>query len=459
MENLIDRLYKLQEKEPDLIIRKINVKKNKSIYIINSIGLTDSANINDFILKNLTYNYKGLENIPTINLKFINESELLYYVLNGFACVIDEDKIGAFEARSTLDRGVTEPTSEPTIRGAKDSFTENYQKNLGLIRRRVKTEKLHLEEMSIGTETKTRIGIFYIEGLCKNELVDKLKNELKIIQNKNLIDSNNLRELLITENKKILPILKSTELPNNAARNLLEGRIVLTIENTPSVLIVPSFFIDFFKTNEDYNVKPLFSSFLRLVRIIAFFLAIFLPAAYIALTNYDQEIIPTSLLINFSLQRASVPFPTIIEVLILLFTFEILHEGDTRIPNNVGSSLSILGALVLGESAVSAGLISPIIVIVVALTSICSLLFVYHDMQGMVRFYRYFVMILACLFGIIGLLTGFLFLLISLCSIKTFGLPYLLPLTPLYKDSTSDSLIRKSSHDIKIEAPYLKEEL
>ena len=178
MENLIERLYKLQEKEPDLIIRKISVRKNKYIYIINSIGLTDSANINDFILKNLTYNYKGLENIPTINLKFINESELLYYVLNGFACVIDEDKIGAFEARSTLDRGVTEPTSEPTIRGAKDSFTENYQKNLGLIRRRVKTENLHLEEISIGTETKTRVGIFYIEGLCKNELVEKLKSEL-----------------------------------------------------------------------------------------------------------------------------------------------------------------------------------------------------------------------------------------------------------------------------------------
>lgn len=446
MNKIIKKLYKKKESMPDLLIRKIRVSFIKSIYIVCSEGLSNSFSINDFILKYISNHYSSLDNIPSINSKKINENEILKYVLNGFTAVIDKNEIIVFEARADIDRGVTEPTSEPTIRGSKDSFTENYQKNIGLLRRRIKSENLVLEELEIGKNTKTHIGIFYLEDICDKKLVSDIKNKLNKIKNKDLIDSNNLRELITSENSLIMPSLKSTELPNTAARYILEGRIVISIENSPSLIILPSFFIDFFKNNEDYNIKPFFASFIRIIRIIAFFTSIYLPSIYIAITNFDQELIPTSLLINFSLQRINVAFPSIIEMLILLFTFEILHEGDNRIPNAVGSSLSILGALVLGESAVSAGLISPIIVIIVALSSICSLLFVYHDMQSVIRFYRYFLMLLSCIFGIIGLLIGTIIFLTHISSIKTFSISYLNPLVPLKKNSLNDSIIRKISN-------------
>ena len=443
MNNIIDNLYKLKKKMPDLLIREIKVSSFKSVFIICSEGLTNSDAVNDFILENISNNYKGIKNIPSINFIEIKENEILYYVLNGFTCVIDKNDIVVFEARANIDRGVTEPSSEPTIRGSKDSFTENYQKNIGLLRRRIKTEDLYLEEITLGKSTKTRIGIFYIKDKVNNDLLEDLKNKLNAIKSSDIIDTNSLREALTNVDNSLIPTLKATEIPNTAARYLLEGRIVINIENSPSLLIVPSFFIDFFKNNEDYNVKPIFASFIRIIRILAFLIAIYLPASYIALTNFDQEIIPTSLLINFSMQRESVAFPSIVEMIILLFTFEILHEGDSKIPNSVGSSLSILGALVLGESAVSAGLISPIIVIVVALSSICSLLFVYHDMQGYIRFYRYFLMALSALFGIIGLLIGSIVFLIHISSIETFSTSYLNPLVPIKKHSFDDSIIRK----------------
>lgn len=458
MNKIIEDLYKKQKLMPDLLIRKIKVNLFNYVYIICNEGLSSSKNINDFILRYLSSNnYKSLANIPSINSKEINEDEILFYVLNGFACVIENDNIFAFEMRSEIDRGVTEPTSEPTIRGSKDSFTENYQKNIGLIRKRIKTDKLKLEEITIGTDTKTKVGIFYIKDLSDYSLVTKVKNELNNVKSKNLIDSNNLRELLINEHSSIMPVLKSSELPNNAARYLLDGRIIICLENSPSILIIPSFFIDFFKNNEDYNVKPVFASFIRIVRLIAFFLAIYLPALYIALTNFDQEIIPNSLLVNFALQRVNVAFPSIIEMFILLFAFEILHEGDSKIPNSVGSSMSILGALVLGDAAVSAGLISPIIVIIVAACSICSLLFIYHDMQGVIRFYRYFFMILSCTFGIIGLLIGTLVFLIHICNLKTFDIPYLTPLVPLRKKELNDSIIRNNSFKEK-RKPFMRSE-
>lgn len=447
MNKIVEKLYKKKEEMPDLNIRKIT-NNLKSIYVIRSEGLTSTDSVNDFVLKYLSYKSSNILNIPSINAINIKEEEIFFYLLNGFVIVIDNNTIIAFEARATLDRGINEPSSEPSIRGSKDAFTENYQKNIGLIRRRIKDEKLILKEFYMGEITKTKIGVLYLDELVDKKLVNDVINKLNLIINKNLIDSNNLRELLV-DSSSLFPRIKTTEVPNNASRSLLEGKIIITVDNTPSVLIIPSFFIDFFKNNEDYNIKPLYSSISRIIRILSFFIAILLPGFYIALTNYDQEIIPISLLINFSIQRANVPFPTIIETLILLITFEILHEGDTRIPNNVGSSLSILGALVLGQSAVSAGLISPIIVIVVALSSICSLIFVYHDIEGVIRVYRYLIMILSSLFGIIGFLTGILCLLINLCKVNTFNIPYLTPIIQYKKKSLKDSIFRKSSKYLK----------
>ena len=217
----------------------------------------------------------------------------------------------------------------------------------------------------------------------------------------------------------------------------------------------PTFFLDYFTSSEDYYHKPFFASFMRIIRVLAFFTSITLPALFIAVINYDPEILPISLLINFSEQRNNVPFPLIIEAFILMLTFELLYEGDSRTPNNRGTSLSVLGALVLGDAAVQAGLISPIMVIVVSISAISSLIFIYHDIQGSIRFYKYFLMIMAALFGIIGFIIGMQYFLLDICSIKTFGKPYTLPTSPYLKDDQKDAYMKSSIKKIKKRPSYL----
>lgn len=465
---IIKELIELKKKMPDLIVKDIKVGCFKHVYIITNEAVSSGDKVNDFILKyfsersifgsNILKNLKRdvEENIPSINYKDVKSREsLLEFLFSGFTIVIYKNEAVAYETRAELDRGVSEPTGEPVIRGPKDSFTENYNKNIGLIRKRIKSEHLCLEEVSVGRQTKSKVGIMYMENICELDIVEEMKNTLESINIDGVMDVNNFKSFLNKKNHTLFPTLLYTEKPDDTCRFLLDGRIVVTMENSPSVLIAPTFFVDFFHSSEDYYHKPFFSSFLRIVRFIAYFLAIITPALFIAIITYDQEILPVSLLINFTMQRSQVPFPAIVEAFILMFTFELLYEGDARTPSNRGTSLSILGALILGDAAVQAGIISPIMVIVIAVSAISSLVFIYYDTQGSIRFWRYILMILSALFGIIGFLCGFILLIINLCTIKTFGKPYLLPLAPFLSKEQSNALLRRDLKKIEKRPSYL----
>ena len=451
IDKIIKKLENMQKHFPDLIIKKIKVGLFKHVYIITTDSVSSGEKVNDAILKywsNKSLVKRNFEKIgddiynyvPSINMKEVKiEKDVLYYIYNGFTVILaDKEGVGyAFETRADIDRGVTESSSEPNIKGPKDSFAENYQKNIGLIRKRIKSENLYLDELTLGKESKTKVGLFYMNNICDENLVSEVKEKLNQINIDGVLDTGYLKELIRKENK-----------------NLLDGKIAIVMENSPSVLLVPTLFIDFFKNQEDYNQKAFFSTFLRVIRILAFWLAITMPAFYLAITTCDQEIIPTSLLINFAIQREGVPFPAFIEALILLISFEILNEGDSRIPSARTTSLSILGALILGEAAVNAGIISPIMVIVIAITSICSLLFSYLDIQAAIRFWRYTLMIFASFFGIIGMFVGILFMFVNMCSIKSFGKPYLMPFTPFYKDAQKNAILRRSLNKINLRPKY-----
>lgn len=461
---LINKYINMQSHFPDLIIKKIKLGLFKHVYIITSDSVSSGDKVNDFILKYYSARsfFKSrfsneIENfIPSINMKEITkENEILYYVYNGFTVVLEKNKIFAFETRAEIDRGVTESSSEPNIKGPKDSFAENYQKNIGLIRKRIKSEELYLDELTLGKESKTKVGIFYMNNIAEETLVNEVKNKLKKINIDGVLDNGYLKELFRKENKTIFPTIKSTEKPDNVCKNILDGKIAIVMENSPSVLIIPTFFIDYFKYTEDYSNKSITSSFLRIIRMIAFIISITLPAFYIAITTCDQEIIPTSLLVNFAMQREGVPFPGIVEAILLLLAFEILNEGDSKIPSARTTSLSILGALILGEAAVSAGVISPIMVIVIAITSVCSLLFSYLDIGGAIKFWRYTLMFFSCFFGIIGLFIGTLFMIVNMCSIKSFGKPYLLPFSPFFLEEQKNALLRFPISKLKKRERYL----
>jgi len=465
---IIKKLKDIQTHMPDLIIKDIKVGPFKHVFIVTNETVSSGDRVNDFILKyfsNKSINSKNIlknlkrdieDNIPSINYKNINdENTMLELLFSGFTIVIYKDEVIAYETRAELDRGVTEPTSEPVIRGPKDSFTENYNKNVGLIRKRIKSEHLCLEEVTVGVQTKSKIGIMFMENIVENSLVEEVKKTLEDINIDGVIDVNNFKSYFDKNNHTLFPTLLYTEKPDDVCRYLLEGRVIVTMENSPSVLIAPTFFVDFFQNSEDYYHKPFFSSFLRIIRFISFFLAIITPALFIAIITYDQEILPISLLINFTEQRSLVPFPAVVEAFLLMFTFELLYEGDSRTPANRGTSLSILGALILGDAAVQAGLISPIMVIVIAVSSISGLIFIYFDIQGSIRFWRYALMIFSSLFGIVGFMCGFLLLLINLCTIKSFGKPYLLPMSPFIMEAQGNAIIRKSLKKNKKRPNYL----
>ena len=437
---------------PDLQIKEITYGINK-VYILNIQTLSSSQLTNKYVLDYLSNRSllkneflgikKDIENyIPSISFIELekNEDKIYEYLFNGFTILIYKDEILAFETRATLDRGVNTPTSEPVIKGPKDSFNENYNTNLGLVRKRVKDKNLYIKELTLGSKTNTKICIFYMNDIVDKELLEYTINKIKEIKTDKILDTYYIKELIKNENKTLFPTIKSTEKPDTIAKALTEGKICILTENSDNALIIPTFFIDYFYIEEDNYHKNFYTKFIKIIRLFAFFITIFAPSIYLSLITYDQQMLPTSLLINFTTQRYTVPFPAFIEALILMFTFEILYEADALKPSSRGTSLSILGALVLGDAAVSAGIISPIMVIVVAITEISSMFFSYHDFQSFIRAYRYLLMILSSVLGMIGILFGFILLLTNLCDIKSFGKPFLIPYSPIINKTKKEKI-------------------
>lgn len=437
--NIIKTLKNSKEHMPDLQIKEVSFGLNK-LYIINLQSVSSSILTNEYIMEYLSeksilnklfFSKQDINNyIPSISFISIDEKDVFYYLFNGFSIIIYKDKIHALETRATLDRGVNEPTSEPTIKGPKDSFNENYNTNIGLIRKRIKTPLLHLKEFNLGKITNTKTCIFYIDNLVDKQLLNKIIDKINNLNVDKILDSYDIKTLISKDKTSLFPTIKSTEKPDTIAKSLTEGKICIMCENSNNILIIPTFFIDFFHNDEDNFHNKIYAKFIKTIRFIALFITIFAPSIYLALITYDEQMLPMSLLINFSIQRFSVPFPAIIESFILIITFELLNESDGLTPSTRGTSLSILGALVLGDAAVQAGIVSPITVIIIAITAISSLFFTYLDFQSFIRLYRYTLMIISSIFGFAGIILGFLFILTDLCNIKAFGKPFMIPFSP-----------------------------
>ena len=259
------------------------------------------------------------------------------------------------------------------------------------------------ESLFLGRKTNTSVNILYFDDIAEIDLVTHVKETLQKIDVDGILDSGTLADYLELENKTHFPTVIKTERPDTVASSLLEGKIAILVDTSPFVLVVPSFFSDFINPVSDNYNKENNVNFIKIIRLISFFLTITAPAIYIALINYNPETIPTSLLINFATQRDNVPFPAIIEAFLMLFIYEILRESDIRFPNSYGSAISILGALILGEAAVSAGFVSPIMIIVVAFTFITSLIFTEQEIVDAARYFRVIFLISSAVYGLYGI--------------------------------------------------------
>lgn len=451
----------------DIVTRKINVKGTDILCIyLESVASDDK--ISEFLMKEInTYSknkiltvnlFDKLKNtIPNSHITVESKLEDCFTKLaSGFTCIfIDGDKqYITVETKSKLDRGITESTSESIVRGPKDSFTENNSTNLGLIRKRIKDKNLWYDEIKIGRRTNTKVTIAYINGIANEHIVNNIKEKLKKIDIDGIIDSGNIRDFLI-QNQSIFPEIKSTERPDLACNSLLEGKIIILVENTPFTLILPITLNDFLHASEDYYQKSSNVSFTRILRYISFLITITIPGLYIALTTFNQEIIPDQLLISLAIQRDGVPFSTVFELVIMITTFEILRESDIRLPSTMGAAISIVGALVLGEAAVSAGIVSPIVIIVVAITSICGLLFTDIDFVNAIRWWRFIFIIFSAAAGLIGFVIATVLFINKLASITFDNVCYLAPFSPLYVKSINDSIIKLPNNKLKNRSPYI----
>ena len=464
---IVQKVKNLYGNSPDVNSRIINIK-GKNVGIIFLESSSQASTVSDFIIKGTLYTkenknifqniFEALKNnLFNSQLFIINDfNEFPYYLSSGFTIITvdDSDKAIVMETRAQLDRGVTESSSEPILRGSKDSFTESHSKNLGLIRKRIKDPNLWFDELKLGRRTKTRISIAYINGIADPQKFKKIKERLNKIDIDGVLDSGNIRDYLIKQ-KSIFPQIHSTERPDVVSQALLEGKIVIFVENCPFTLILPTVFIDYLHTSEDEYQKAENITFTRVLRVIALIITVFTPAIYIAITTYDQNTIPDKLLISLAIQREGVPFPTTFEIILLTAIFEILRESDIRSPNSMSAAMSIVGALVLGQAAVDAGIVSPITVIVVAFTSICSLIFTDIDFMNGIRAWRFIFILAASFLGIIGILSFAIIWLIKLASLENLNTSFLAPFAPFYKEEQLNTIYHAEEDKLITRPKYI----
>ena len=461
----IDYIKNINHNSSDIVSRVINNNGIRIGYIyLESVASDDKVSefLNKSIIgKNISNITNNLENnIYNSHISTINDLDnTFYYLSSGFTLIFIDNKSICItvETRISLDRGVSEATSEPIIRGPKDSFTENPSINIGLIRKRIKDSNLIFDEIIVGRRTKTKVNIAYIKDVVKLDRVIKVIDNIKKIDIDGIIDSGYIREFLYNQSSTVFPRTISTERPDLASTSLLDGKIVILVENSPYVLIIPGLFIDYFHSPEDNYQKPINASFLRFLRILCFFITICVPSLYVALMTFNPEIIPDELLISLALQRDGVPFPTAVEILVFVIIFEILRQADIHSPTVSGSAMNIVGAIVLGDAAVNAGIVSPIAIIIVAITSICELVLYDVDMINAVRFWRIVYIIASFFLGIIGFVSISFIFVTKLSSIVSFDTPYLTPISPLSITGIKNYLFRIERNKLFKRPKYLSD--
>ena len=335
-----------------------------------------------------------------------------------------------------------EPLTEPVVRGPKDGFTETLSDNIALIRRRLRDDRLRVERMTLGERSRTRVVIMYMMGIATPELVQEVRCRVGRIQIDAILGTGYIEEMIEDDPFTIFPLLKVTERPDVVSAGLLEGKVGLIIEGSPHVLLMPSTLVAEMQSAEDYYHRWPISSFMRSLRYVYLLIAFLGPAFYVAVTTFHHELVPTNLLVTLIAAREGVPFPAVLEALMMELTMEALREAGVRLPKVVGQAVSIVGALVIGESAVAAGLVSPVMVIVVALTAISSFIIPLYAMSLAVRLLRFVLVILAGTFGFFGIVVGLMALFVHLVSLRSFGVPYLSPIVPPTAGDQRDVFVR-----------------
>lgn len=344
--------------------------------------------------------------------------------------------------RLMQSRGIQEPQKEVVVRGPHQSFTEVIRVNTSLVRRIIKSPHLWMESFKIGRYSQTETAIMYVSGIADEKVIEEVRRRIKLIDIDAILDSSNVEELIQDSTISPFPTVFNTERPDVIAAELMEGKVAIFVDGSPYVLCVPALFVAFIHSAEDYYQRADISSLIRIVRYLAFGISLLLPSIYIAIITFHHEMLPTALLISVAAQRESVPFPAFVEAAAMELTFEILREAGIRMPKHVGPAISIVGTLVLGTAAVEAGIVSASMIIIVATTAIASFVIPTNNIAISFRLLRFPIMGLAAAFGFFGIIISVIIITLHLCSLRSFGVPYMAPFAPFSLQDQKDSIFR-----------------
>jgi len=462
MENRINSAYirDLFSKSSDVVVRPIKINQNNLIIHVFCVdGLVDQELFDEAVLKSLKFD-PYLARCQT-------ERQLMDYLLEGGAYHIftseetDYDLliksvlsgmialIFDFEAKAIIydlknfdKRSIEEPSEENVIKGSKESFIESMRTNTALIRRRIRSEKLVVEKLSAGRLSKTDMSLVYISDIANPDTVNKIREIINNIDIDNIPTAAFVEEYLNENKHSIFPQVMYTQRPDRVSSNLTDGRVALVVDGIPFVYILPCQLPMLMQSPDDYANHFLIGSSLRFLRYLSMIVTLFLPAFYIAATTYQSQMLPVQLSLSIQAAKQNVPFSSASEVLGLLIAFEILIEAGLRLPQAVGTAMSILGGLVVGQAAVEASLISPAVVVIVALAGISGFVMPNQDLSSAVRLVRFILAVLAAVAGFFGLVIGLIVLITHLCSLNNYGTAYLSPFVDVEERNIKDTIFR-----------------
>ncbi len=452
-------LQEIFSSSDDIIYRSIYSKNNTLQCLLVSIsGMFDKEIVNEHIIRPITETFntslfsssiffEEIKNnfISTMQVNSAHTFDVLTFALlsgNTLLFVQGCDEALIIDSGGWEKRNIEEPISEKTITGSREGFVETLHTNISLIRRRIRDIHLSVEILKVGRRTKTEVSILYLKGVVQDTIVDEIKDKIKKIDIDGIVSSPQIEQLIERYKWTPFPQILSTERVDKAVGNILEGRVLIIVDGSPFVLITPVTFASFFNSPDDYNERTIASSVMRIIRYFSFFLATTLPGLYLALTAYHPGMIPTPLVLTITSSRIGLPFPTFLEVLLMEFTLEILTEASIRLPKNAGQAVSIVGGLVIGQSAVQAGIVSPLIIIVVSLTALSSYTIPVYTFTLSSRMIRFPLIIIASILGLYGIVMAWIFLLIHLASINSFGIPYLGDFSPYKLEHFKDTMVK-----------------
>ncbi len=448
----------------DIVYKEFRVGKEQSLkmLLVYTDGMSSSDMLNEAVTKALMLHarevppdakepgeelyrlvrYGGLP-APELEDNDNLEDAILAILIGDASLFIDgTEKSIIIGAKGWPKRSVSEPNTESLIRGPRDGFTETFRENTALVRRRIRDHRMKLKQMRVGRRSFTDVGVMYIEDIVKPELVEEVIRRIKTIEIDAIMESGYIEQLIEDDYLSPFPQINITERPDEVAGSLYEGRVAILVDNSPFALIVPTTLNSLFQSPEDYYDRWYVSTILRLIRYFASTLSLLLPALYIAITSFHPDILPAKFVISIAAARQGIPFPAIIEAFLMEVTFELLREAGLRLPVLIGNAIGIVGGIVIGTAAVDAGIVSPIMVIIVAVTAISSFSIPNYNLSVGFRMLRFFLMAAAGVFGLYGIMLGIFLILSHMVKLKSFGVPYMSPYVSSAASDLKDTIVR-----------------